>query len=74
MDAFTNPLDFEQCNISEIETAVPVGPVRPSFAAAAHPTGTSSEGLFSSPFSLASGSTGGGKVGSTLGLVYVGKV
>jgi hypothetical protein len=74
MDSFANsPLDFDLCNINEVTAAEPPAPARTSFAIPLS-TGTSGEGLFSSPSSLASGSTGGVKVGSTLGLVYVGNV
>jgi hypothetical protein len=69
MDSFNAALDFEQCNIIETIASEPPAPSRTSFAVPTTP-GTST-GLFSSPSSLASGLTGGGKLGSTLGLLYV---
>jgi hypothetical protein len=70
MDSYTGaPLDFELCTINEAIASESPTPLRTSFAVPLT-TGTST-GLFSSPSSLASGSTGGGKVGSTLGLLYV---
>jgi hypothetical protein len=69
MDSFNAALDFEQCNITEALASEPPAPSRTSFAVPTTP-GTST-GLFSSPSPLASGLTGGGKLGSTLGLLYV---
>ena len=74
MDSFTNPLDFDLCNIAELDAVVAVPRTVRASSSGRPPIGTSEEGLFSSPFSLASGSTRGGKMGSTLGVVYVGKV
>jgi hypothetical protein len=69
MDSFAAALDFEQCTIDEAIEFEPPAPPRTSFAVPIA-TGTSEE-FFSSPSSLASGLTGGGKLGSTLGLLYV---
>jgi hypothetical protein len=58
-------MDFVSISIADATAP----PARTIFAAT--PSGTSASRLFSSASSLASGLTGGGKVGSTLGLVYV---
>jgi hypothetical protein len=68
-DAFATPLNFVSFSIADA-TEPPV-PVPPSFAPT--PTGMS-YGLFLSPSLLASWSTGGSKLGSTLGVFYVGEV
>jgi hypothetical protein len=74
MDTFNSPVDFAGLTI--IDEDVAPAPVsnssRTTFASAA--AGTSTAGLFSSPSSVASGSTGGVKLGSTMGLVHVGNV
>jgi hypothetical protein len=74
MDSFNAPVDFAGLTIIDSDVApVPVlTSSRTTFALAA--AGTSSAGMFSSPSLLASGSTGGVKLGSVLGLVYVERV
>jgi hypothetical protein len=74
MESFTNPLDFDLYNITDIDAVTVVPWIVGATSTDRPSTGTSDEGLFSSPFSLTSGSPRRGKIGSTLGVVYVGKV
>jgi hypothetical protein len=70
MDNFNTPLAF--WGFSMVDATEPWVSVRASFAPSSS-TGTS-DGFFLLPSSLASGSMGGGKLGSSLGLVYVGGI
>jgi hypothetical protein len=74
MESFTNPLNFDLCNITDIDAAAAVPRIVEAASTDRPSTGTSDKGLFASPFSLASGSPRRSKIGSTLGVVYVGKV
>ena len=67
MDAFDTAMDFDGLVIEEPV----VSTSRSSLSALPSSSGTSAVLFGASPSSLASGSTGGGKVGNTLGLVLI---
>jgi hypothetical protein len=67
MDGFASAMDFDGLVIDDPV----VSTTRATLAPLPPPSTGTSDMLFSSPTSLASGSTGGGKVGNTLGLVYI---